>query len=83
MNAFTSTFGLTFYRGMPRNIEIKARISDISELHQLAKELSGSEGVKLYQNDTFFNSVHGRLKMRSIEVSIIIEVINIVIIIKS
>ncbi|KAG7161315.1 adenylate cyclase CyaB-like [Homarus americanus] len=49
---------------MPRNIEIKARVKNLVQLHQLAAQLSNSEGVVLHQEDTFFNSPKGRLKLR-------------------
>lgn len=49
---------------MPRNVEIKARVTDVEELHKRAKELSNSTGEVLNQEDTFFNSPQGRLKLR-------------------
>ncbi|KAK7063165.1 hypothetical protein SK128_026170 [Halocaridina rubra] len=52
---------------MPRNIEIKASVTDVEELHRRAKELSNSNGTILHQEDTFFNSAQGRLKLRVIK----------------
>ncbi|XP_064079866.1 adenylate cyclase CyaB-like [Macrobrachium nipponense] len=52
---------------MPRNVEIKARVNDVKELHKRAAELSSSEGTVLEQEDTFYNSPQGRLKLRVIK----------------
>ncbi|ELT91902.1 hypothetical protein CAPTEDRAFT_165045 [Capitella teleta] len=49
---------------MPRNVEIKASVKDFEKFLSLAKELSGSEGTLLEQEDTFFNVPEGRLKLR-------------------
>ncbi|RXG61624.1 hypothetical protein Avbf_01500 [Armadillidium vulgare] len=53
---------------MPRNIEIKAHVSVIEDVHSLAQELSGSEGTIIEQTDTFFQVLKGRLKLREITV---------------
>ena len=53
---------------MPRNIEIKARVQDVVQLHKAAAALSESTGEILHQEDTFFNSPQGRLKLRVIKV---------------
>lgn len=53
---------------MPRNVEIKARIQDLARLHKCAAQLSNSKGEVLHQEDTFFNSPQGRLKLRTIKV---------------
>lgn len=53
---------------MPRNIEIKARVQNVTKLHKVAAELSQSSGVVLQQEDTFFNTPQGRLKLRVIKV---------------
>uniref|UniRef100_A0A8C4RV39 Si:ch211-156b7.4 n=1 Tax=Erpetoichthys calabaricus TaxID=27687 RepID=A0A8C4RV39_ERPCA len=50
---------------MPSNVEIKARVHDIEQLMQNAKELSQSEGSLILQEDIFFNVQHGRLKLRN------------------
>ena len=55
---------------MPRNVEIKARVSDPEKLKNLATTLSDSEGTIIIQSDTFFNSPNGRLKLREIKVRI-------------
>jgi len=52
---------------MNRNVEIKARVSDVDKLLAKAKELSNSTGTVLNQEDTFFIVPHGRLKLRQIQ----------------
>ena len=54
---------------MPRNVEIKAKVSDLISLTTKAKVLSGDDGIYMKQEDTFFNAAHGRLKLRSVQVS--------------
>ncbi|KAB7502399.1 hypothetical protein Anas_13557, partial [Armadillidium nasatum] len=54
---------------MPKNIEIKAHVSVIADVHSLAQELSGSEGTIIEQTDTFFQVPKGRLKLREITVN--------------
>ena len=49
---------------MATNIEIKARLQDIEELRDLAKELSDRPGATVSQEDTFFHTPKGRLKLR-------------------
>ena len=56
---------------MPRNVEIKAKVENLEELKKLAAELSKSSGDLLEQQDTFFQSTHGRLKLRIIKVNFI------------
>lgn len=53
---------------MPRNTEIKAQVRDVAKLHEVAADLSQSNGEVLEQEDTFFNSQQGRLKLRIIKV---------------
>ena len=54
---------------MQRNVEIKARIrEDFNTFVVKVKELSNSEGSLLRQEDIFFNSPNGRLKLRQIQV---------------
>jgi adenylate cyclase class IV len=53
---------------MPRNVEIKARVENLDEVKQLAKKLSGEDGTLIEQEDTFFNSPQGYLKLREIKV---------------
>ncbi len=49
---------------MPLNIEIKTRVKDAIRFRQVAEKLSSSQET-LQQEDTFFASPHGRLKLRS------------------
>ena len=49
---------------MPRNIEIKARVRDFDRLRQRAEELSDTPVQVIQQEDTFFNTEKGRLKLR-------------------
>lgn len=51
---------------MPANIEIKARIRDLSALQQAAAELSDTPCQVIPQVDTFFNCPTGRLKLREL-----------------
>ena len=50
---------------MPTNIEIKARVKDFDGLRKRVEELSDTPCVKLDQEDTFFNTPRGRLKLRT------------------
>jgi predicted adenylyl cyclase CyaB len=52
---------------MPTNIEIKARVPDLAALNQRAEALSDSSVQVILQEDTFFNSAHGRLKLRQLD----------------
>ncbi|KAM3587616.1 uncharacterized protein V6R79_010377 [Siganus canaliculatus] len=49
---------------MPSNVEIKAKVSDVTRFAETAARLSQSEGTVIRQRDTFFNSSQGRLKLR-------------------
>jgi predicted adenylyl cyclase CyaB len=49
---------------MPANIEIKARITDREATIKLVERISDSKPVSFYQEDTFFFSLKGRLKLR-------------------
>ena len=49
---------------MPSNIEIKARVRKFDELRQRAEALSDSPVQVIHQEDTFFNTEKGRLKLR-------------------
>lgn len=53
-----------------RNIEIKAKVQNVVELIQKAKNIAGTDPVTIIQNDVFFNSSQGRLKLRKFEVII-------------
>jgi predicted adenylyl cyclase CyaB len=49
---------------MSRNIEIKARVVDPAGLDQRVKSLAPHRSDRLSQDDTFFRSASGRLKLR-------------------
>ncbi|MCI0614580.1 class IV adenylate cyclase, partial [bacterium] len=49
---------------MPSNIEIKARVRDFDEIRQHAEKLSDLPLQIISQEDTFFNTERGRLKLR-------------------
>lgn len=49
---------------MPRNVEIKARVRDMSAVRARAAAMSDALAVVLEQEDTFFNVPDGRLKLR-------------------
>lgn len=49
---------------MARNIEIKASLNDPKLQRQIARRLSGSDPVIIYQEDIFFYTNKGRLKLR-------------------
>lgn len=49
---------------MPANIEIKARVDDVDVLRARAESLSDAPVKIIPQEDTFFNTEKGRLKLR-------------------
>jgi len=49
---------------MPSNIEIKARVRNFEEMRQRAEKLSDMPLQVIQQEDTFFNTEMGRLKLR-------------------
>ena len=49
---------------MPSNIEIKARVQDFDEIRRRAEDLSDNPVEVIPQEDTFFNTPQGRLKLR-------------------
>lgn len=49
---------------MPSNIEIKARARNFDEIRRRAEELSDTLVETIPQEDTFFNTPQGRLKLR-------------------
>ncbi|GAB5467791.1 MAG: class IV adenylate cyclase [Rhodospirillales bacterium] len=55
---------------MPRNIEIKARITRLEETHAIAARLSGGPGEAIMQEDVFFRVEGGRLKLRILSPSL-------------
>ncbi|ENN80761.1 hypothetical protein YQE_02822, partial [Dendroctonus ponderosae] len=46
------------------NVEIKAKVSNLSLLLERAEKLAGSEALVLKQHDTFYCTQKGRLKLR-------------------
>jgi predicted adenylyl cyclase CyaB len=52
---------------MARNIEIKARLTDLPTTLALARQVAGSEPELIAQDDTFFTSAQGRLKLRAFD----------------
>ena len=49
---------------MPKNIEIKARVRDLTDLKRRAETISDSSLEVIPQEDTFFVTAKGRLKLR-------------------
>lgn len=49
---------------MPSNIEIKARVRDLAEMQRRAESLSDEPVQVIPQEDTFFHTEQGRLKLR-------------------
>jgi predicted adenylyl cyclase CyaB len=49
---------------LPSNIEIKARVRNFDEIRRRAEDVSDSPVEVIPQEDTFFNTPHGRLKLR-------------------
>lgn len=52
---------------MPANIEIKARARDFDGIRSRAAAISASSGETIRQQDTFFVTPRGRLKLRELE----------------
>lgn len=52
---------------MPTNVELKSRAQDVAKLIEAAARLSDSPPVRLDQDDTFFATPGGRLKLRVID----------------
>jgi predicted adenylyl cyclase CyaB len=55
---------------MPANIEIKAAAPDFPALRVRSEKLSGSAGQTIHQDDTFFHTPAGRLKLRTLSASL-------------
>ena len=49
---------------MPSNIEVKARVRDFDKIRRRAEQLSDTPMEVIPQEDTFFNTPLGRLKLR-------------------
>jgi predicted adenylyl cyclase CyaB len=56
-----------YNKAMPANIEIKARTQNYNGLKERLSAMSGSPPELLLQEDTFFNSPNGRLKLRVLQ----------------
>lgn len=65
---------------MPRNVEVKAKVNNKEELVKLARELCKEEGTIIDQDDTFFFTEKGRLKLRIFKVIKSVQAIKKVII---
>jgi predicted adenylyl cyclase CyaB len=52
---------------MPTNIEIKAHVRDLASLQRLAAALSDTPVQVIPQEDTFFHTPKGRLKLRLLQ----------------
>ena len=52
---------------MPTNIEIKARVHDLGELRSRAEAVSDTPVQVIPQEDTFFHTPKGRLKLRQLK----------------
>jgi adenylate cyclase class IV len=50
---------------VPANVEIKARVRDAEHLYRLVMALSDTPASSLDQDDTFFYTPRGRLKLRT------------------
>lgn len=49
---------------MSRNVEIKARVGDPATLEQRVRALADSGPTEIFQDDSFFSTPRGRLKLR-------------------
>jgi predicted adenylyl cyclase CyaB len=49
---------------MNRNVEIKAKVTDLAAVREVVQGLADSGPIELEQEDTFFVAPHGRLKLR-------------------
>uniref|UniRef100_A0A8C5MV14 CYTH domain-containing protein n=1 Tax=Leptobrachium leishanense TaxID=445787 RepID=A0A8C5MV14_9ANUR len=52
---------------MPRNVEVKAKVHNWDHTRKECEALSKSAGETLAQRDVFFNTEHGRLKLRDFQ----------------
>jgi predicted adenylyl cyclase CyaB len=50
---------------MPRNVEIKAKIEDITTLTGKVAEMADKGPIEISQDDTFFACPNGRMKLRT------------------
>uniref|UniRef100_A0A8C5MVB0 CYTH domain-containing protein n=1 Tax=Leptobrachium leishanense TaxID=445787 RepID=A0A8C5MVB0_9ANUR len=56
---------------MPRNVEVKAKVHNWDHTRKECEALSKSAGETLAQRDVFFNTEHGRLKLRDFQFVIV------------
>ena len=49
---------------MPINIEIKAKIDNVEDIRKKIDKLNATAAIEIIQEDIFFNTVKGRLKLR-------------------
>jgi predicted adenylyl cyclase CyaB len=47
-----------------RNVEIKARVTDLGEIEAQARRIATEGPIDIAQDDTFFSCTNGRLKLR-------------------
>lgn len=52
---------------MPRNLEVKARINNLSAAEKVALEIGAIFEGEFFQVDTYFNVKNGRLKLREFD----------------
>lgn len=52
---------------MARNVEIKAKVDDLEQLHERIQAIATSAAAWIPQDDTFFTCAKGRLKLREFE----------------
>lgn len=57
-----------------RNVEIKAKVHNVSKLIETARALAGEGPKVIKQNDIFFKVSQGRLKLRTFEVNSIKQI---------
>ena len=49
---------------MARNVEVKATVEDLEELRKRVERICDGPGEEIGQEDVFFYSIRGRLKLR-------------------
>ncbi len=54
-------------QGRNRNVELKARLTNLDAAREIAKEIATEELGKLHQIDTYFKCRTGRLKLREVD----------------
>lgn len=59
-----------------RNVEIKAKVDNFEDLLKKAEDISQSKATLILQDDTFFKSERGRLKLRVFEVTFIVYIVK-------